>query len=704
MSEKAASLTVLGGPFAGTRCVLPESGTVTIGSAPGSLLRLDLPTVSPFHARIAVDAGRVTVHDTGAERTVHVNDNPLEPGGTVLRNGDILWLGAPGEDDVVMLQCILPRRPAEAPPPVATPDAPAFSAESPGPATPTPEIETTALWTTGPEAPAAARVAAEPVREEATGTEETMAILPEGVASGEGPPLSAPAEDEALIVAEASLPGATEEEMVAAVEVAEPAAFVEDSDAVVVEASEIEPAPSPTLLVTSPDEVAEPQPVAIDFSDTAAIEPEVVPPPPPVAAPEPPVFAPAPPPPPAEPVAPPAAAKPSDSAPPVPVARPAAPARPASPRPSPRPGHPSASTPSPRRDVRHPAPPPRPAPPPPAEPKGVAGEPAPPAGRPRAALLAVGGFAAVLVVAGLGWVAWRVLAGRPSGPAPTPPPVAEASTAPATLPPPLPTTADQPTPEPVAAPTPTPPPVVATPRPGTTPTPTPTPSATPTPAAVRATPTPPPAAPGPSAEALRAQQAAAQVPGAPRPGRDGDRRAAVRRGRLAPRRRAARSIPANARATGLRADAVRRRDLAKRRFVPGQTAVQTQKAQKGGDLAGFDTGDADLRKAPDFLGRVEFEMSPASGLEAGDAWTLRVYVVNEGKKPIRVQGVTVGTTVNGAGGGGPVAPRAREIAPQQRSLVAEATGSWRDGTTAWSTEATITAGKGDSLRNTLTWR
>ena len=97
-------------------------------------------------------------------------------------------------------------------------------------------------------------------------------------------------------------------------------------------------------------------------------------------------------------------------------------------------------------------------------------------------------------------------------------------------------------------------------------------------------------------------------------------------------------------------------------------------------------------------------MSPASGLEPGDAWTLRIYVVNEGKKPIRVQGVTVGTSVNGAGSGGPVPARAREIAPQQRSLVAETTGSWRDGTTAWATEATITAGKGESLKNTLTWR
>jgi hypothetical protein len=250
--------------------------------------------------------------------------------------------------------------------------------------------------------------------------------------------------------------------------------------------------------------------------------------------------------------------------------------------------------------------------------------------------------------------------------------------------------------------TPTP---VATPRPGATPTPaaTPTPRATPSPTPAAARPTPPPTPAGPSAEALRAQQAAAQA------------EALVAQAETAIGARqydaavshldgALRLEPANARATSLRADAVRRRDLARRRFASGRTAVQTPKAQKAGDLAGFDTDDADLRKSPDFLGRVEFEMSPVSGLEPGDAWTLRVYVVNEGKKPIRVQGVTVGTTVNGAGSGGAVSPRTKEIAPQQRSLVAEATGSWQESTSSWATEVTVAAGKGDSLKNTLTWR
>jgi cytoskeletal protein RodZ len=505
--------------------------------------------------------------------------------------------------------------------------------------------------------------------------------------------------------------------MVAAVEVpaieepavAAPVVFAEDAEEVVVEASEVDEPASPTILMASPEEIAEPQPVSIDFSDTAAIEPEAVPPPaPPVVEPEPPppvALAPPPLPPlPAAPVSPPPiAVKPPGSVPPLPAARPAAPVRPPAPRSAPRP---SAGAPPARREVRHAAPP-HPAPPPAeAEPEAVEA-PAPSPGGRRSMLLALAGFAGVLVLAGLGWVAWRFLAG-PSRPRPTPAPVARATAPPETRPRPTSTPqAVEPTPEPTTAPTPlaTPTPA-ATPRPGATPTPaaTPTPRATPTPtpATARPTPTPPPTPAGPSAEAVRAQQAAAQA------------QALVAQAETAIGARqydaavshldgALRLEPANARATSLRADAVRRRDLARRRFAPGRTAVQTQKAQKASGPAGFDTEDAEVRSS-DFLGRVEFEMSPATGLEAGDAWTLRVYVVNEGKKAIRVQGVTVATSVNGAASGGPVPPRAREVAPQQRSLVAETTGSWRDGTTAWATEATVTAAKNESLKNTLTWR
>jgi hypothetical protein len=163
---------------------------------------------------------------------------------------------------------------------------------------------------------------------------------------------------------------------------------------------------------------------------------------------------------------------------------------------------------------------------------------------------------------------------------------------------------------------------------------------------------------------------------------------------------ALRQDPGNARATALRGPAVAQRDLARRRFVPGRTVVATEKAS-GGNISGFEG--AAVQKAPDFLGRIEFEMSPASGLKAGDPWTLKLYVVNDGKKAIKITDLNATATVNGAPGGGAASARAREIAPQARVQVGEMAGAWKDGTTAWSAEVVVTA-KGDSLKNTLTWR
>ena len=161
--------------------------------------------------------------------------------------------------------------------------------------------------------------------------------------------------------------------------------------------------------------------------------------------------------------------------------------------------------------------------------------------------------------------------------------------------------------------------------------------------------------------------------------------------------------PANARATSLRAEAAQRRDFARRRFVPGRTVVDSEKTRKdkaSGGLVGFDADE----KAPDFSGKIEFEMSPSGPVEANDPWTLKVFVVNQGKKPIKVQGVTVGASVNGSGSPAPVATSVKEIAPQQRVQVGETSGSWKEGTTAWVAQAVLTAPKNETLTNTLTWK
>ena len=205
--------------------------------------------------------------------------------------------------------------------------------------------------------------------------------------------------------------------------------------------------------------------------------------------------------------------------------------------------------------------------------------------------------------------------------------------------------------------------------------------------------TPPPAASGPSP----AQQAAGLIGQAEAAlgGRQYDIAIAHLDGAL-------RLDPGNAKATSLRADATQRRDLARRKFVAGRTVVDSEKTRKdkARGLVGFDADE----KAPDFTGRIEFEMSPAGAVEANDAWTLKVFVVNQGQKAIRVQGLALGAAVNGTGGAAPVAASVREIAPQQRVQVAETSGTWKDGTTSWVAQATLTAPKNETLSNTLTWK
>ena len=93
MAEKKASLTVLGGPLAGTRFVLEDVGPeVFLGSDPACGFQLALAGVSPHHARLQVGPSGFTIADAGSEQGLHVNDSRVSAA-TPLRNGDIVWLG-----------------------------------------------------------------------------------------------------------------------------------------------------------------------------------------------------------------------------------------------------------------------------------------------------------------------------------------------------------------------------------------------------------------------------------------------------------------------------------------------------------------------------------------------------------------------------------------------------------------------------------
>src|SRR5262249_33176198 len=127
---------------------------------------------------------------------------------------------------------------------------------------------------------------------------------------------------------------------------------------------------------------------------------------------------------------------------------------------------------------------------------------------------------------------------------------------------------------------------------------------------------------------------------------------------------------------------------------------QTEKSKA--DIAGFDSSDVSVRKNPDFQGRIEFAMNPPN-VKAGDAYKLQVALVNEGKKAIKVSGMTFTITVNGQKSGNPINPRVKEVAPSQRAVLEELSGVFPEAST-WTAEVLVTANKGDSLKNQLTWR
>jgi hypothetical protein len=159
--------------------------------------------------------------------------------------------------------------------------------------------------------------------------------------------------------------------------------------------------------------------------------------------------------------------------------------------------------------------------------------------------------------------------------------------------------------------------------------------------------------------------------------------------------------PQNAAATSGKAAVTAARAAARKAFMPGRTVVQTQSAKS--DMAGFDTADVSVKKAPDFSGRIEFAVNPPR-VKPGDKYAVQIYLVNEGKKPIKISGVSVTTNLNGAKSGRPVASRVKEVAPSQRALLEELPGVWPEEVNSWSTEVMITANKGDSIKNLLTWK
>lgn len=734
--------------MAGQRLVLDEAvAHLLIGSDPSCDFYLPHDSVSPIHGRLWVDLDGTVLHDTNSPYGLYVNDERVV-GKHELHNGDIVWLGSPGGANVVMIQCVLAEKTGgteEAaiaePPSDGAAEREALESLAPtlaaGPTladfdSPRASEGSVPVW--DEEAPAIPEPAPPPDADD--DISRTQAFKPADFAAAlaypppiprAAPPPPVPAsdrsdemeslvdepaqpefqehtavlpEDETLVDAHAY--GSEPEPVLAPPPepvTSEPEPYVAaEPETEVIEP--ILPEPDATHLIVASEGMPAPAPPASDlpdFDDMMFSVPDEAPaaaaaPPPPappaaVAPPEPPPDdetvllpsmprpAPAPPPPaPAPPVA----------------AQPPAPPRPAAPKPAPaRAAATSAATPT-----------PRPAPARPAVRAERAATQAPPTapskGLPMAALAGAGVLVVVMAAAGY-WVLGR------SEPAQTAAiPEASPSTVAATLAAPVTTLATLA--ESALEPTPEPAPAMGTVAPGENV------------VTIVRTASPPPRAPSAAAATPRPAEARRPDPVDP---------AAATRARLAAQvttllgqaqsavsarnydaalvqyDEVLRLDPQNAGAQAGKTAATTARAHARKTFVAGRTVVRTEKA--GGGLAGFDSSGVNLQKAPDFQGRVEYAMTPAS-VQPGDPWELKIYVVNEGKKAIKIATLDVATVVNGAPSGTGGAPKNREIAPQQRVIVDQLSGTWPAGVTSWRTEVKVAAGKNDSLQSQLTWR
>jgi hypothetical protein len=310
--------------------------------------------------------------------------------------------------------------------------------------------------------------------------------------------------------------------------------------------------------------------------------------------------------------------------------------------------------------------------------------------------------AAVLLIGG-GVGAYFMMGGKETPPSPPPPTVAMVTTlpppetvpsAPPATPAPTPTEEAPATPEPTPVPVATPPPATpppATPRPAATPSARPTPGK-PTPAPSVATPTTP--AP-PTAEQL-AQQRAAQVNTLL-----GQADAAV----AANNHDQAASLfdqvlkldPQNARATSGRTAALAIAASLKKTLVPGKTSFIGK--PKAGPAGFADNEPVD----PDYTGSFAFEFTPPH-VKPGDAFSAKVYLVSEGKKAIKINTMTLTTITNGQRAAVPGGPQTKDVGVGQKALLGTVSGTWKDGTTTWALEASVTSSRGEIYTSRATWR
>ena len=145
--------------------------------------------------------------------------------------------------------------------------------------------------------------------------------------------------------------------------------------------------------------------------------------------------------------------------------------------------------------------------------------------------------------------------------------------------------------------------------------------------------------------------------------------------------------------------------MLRRGFVPSRTASENVKGVSK-TLSGFDSRkskEVKVKRAPEIDGRIEFSTTPVR-VKAGDKYSLRVSLVNEGKRPIDVKEVAVTTSVNRKESSATVNPRVKQVAPRQNEVIHEISGTWDKNTTSFSVDVRVLSARLDVYRNELVWK
>ena len=143
-------------------------------------------------------------------------------------------------------------------------------------------------------------------------------------------------------------------------------------------------------------------------------------------------------------------------------------------------------------------------------------------------------------------------------------------------------------------------------------------------------------------------------------------------------------------------------------FVSARTQAQSIETRKSGSVPeGFeDTPGVTAKKgsqAAELPGKILFDIDPEA-VKPGENYTVKVYLLNEGNAPIQITQMMVNPRINGRGVSAPVQAQVKDVAPQQKALLMSSRDIWKEDTTSWSMEVTVSTARGESYKNQVTWK